>query len=68
MDLNLPGDVEAEVLQIATMDVLTGKGYCWTVDLDAKEAWRNCRGEYGQRGSDHPQFREQMGQTKADRR
>lgn len=64
IDLGLPNDVEAEVLQTAYTDVLTGKGYCWTVELKTKEAWRNCRGEWGQRGSDDPAFREQQGQKK----
>lgn len=61
-ELNLPDDVEAEVLQMAAEDVLTGKGYCWSVVLRTKAAWRNVRGEYGQRGSDHPVFRAQQGQ------
>lgn len=64
IDLKLPDEVEAEVLQIAVMDVLAGKGYCWTVELKTKEAWRNCRGEYKQKGSDHPAFKEQQGQAK----
>jgi hypothetical protein len=62
-DLNLPGDVEAELLQTACEDVLTGKGYCWTVELDTKKAWKNARGEYNQRGSDHPEFKRQTGQA-----
>ena len=66
MDLNLPDEVESEVLQTAYTDVLTGKGYCWTVKLKVTEAYRNVRGEWGQRGSDHPKFREQMGQKKYD--
>jgi hypothetical protein len=66
IELKLPEDVEAEVLQTAVMDVLIGKGYCWTVELKTKEAFLNTRGEYGQRGSDHPKFREQMGQPKYD--
>jgi hypothetical protein len=65
-DLKLPKDVALEVLQTATVDVLIGKGYCWSVELKTKEAFRNVRGEYAQRGSDHPKFREQMGQSKYD--
>lgn len=66
IELDLPEDVEAEVLQTATMDVLIGKGYCWSVELKTSDAFRNVRGEWGQRGSDHPKFREQMGQKKYD--
>jgi len=62
IDARLPPDVEAEVLQMASEDVLTGKGYCWSVELRIKEAWRNVRGEYGQMGSDHPVFRREQGQ------
>ena len=53
----LPDDVREEVSQMAAEDVLIGKGYCWTVSLRIKEAWRNARGEYAQKGSDHPVFR-----------
>lgn len=66
-ELGLPVDVEAEVLQMAAEDVLVGKGYCWTVKLRTKEAWRNVRGEYAQRGSDHPAFRIQQGQPPEER-
>jgi len=62
IDTGLPPDVQAEVLQMAAEDVLIGKGYCWTVELRLKEAWYNTRGEYGQRGSDHPVFRLEQGQ------
>lgn len=60
---NLPEDVEAEVLQMAYVDILEGKGYTWSVELRIKEAWRNARGEYAQMGSDHPKFKLQMGQN-----
>jgi hypothetical protein len=56
-DLKLPQDVKAEVLQMAYRDVIEGAGYCWTVELRMKEAWRNARGEYGQRGSDDRTYR-----------
>lgn len=65
IDVGLPTDVEAEVLQLAAEDVLIGKGYCWSVKLRLKEAWYNTRGEYGQRGSDHPVFRLEQGQKYA---
>jgi hypothetical protein len=56
-ELKLPEDVKAEVLQMAYRDVIEGAGYCWTVELRTKEAWRNARGEYGQRGSDDRTYR-----------
>jgi hypothetical protein len=62
----LPDDVAAELLQISYMDVITGAGYCWTVPLREKDAWKVARGEWGQKGSDHPKFRQQMGQSKYD--
>lgn len=65
-ELKLPKDVASEVLQTASVDVLAGKGYCWSVELKAKEAWRDCRGEFGQRGSDHPAFRAQNGQPRIE--
>ena len=61
--LTLAADVEAQLFQTAYADVLSGRGHyrsAWLV----KEAWRNVRGEWGQRGSDHPRFREQNGQIK----
>lgn len=61
-ELKLPDEVEAELLQMACEGVLIGKGYCWTVELRVKEAWREVRGEYNQRGSDHPAFKRQQGQ------
>lgn len=61
-ELKLPKDVEAEVMQAAFRDVIEGRGYCWTVDIRKKEGWRAVRGEFGQRGSDHPEFRKQQGQ------
>ncbi|MBL8290789.1 MAG: hypothetical protein JNN08_03075 [Bryobacterales bacterium] len=70
-DLKLPDDVKAEalqmayfrwrtsdgVLQMAYRDVIEGAGYCWTVVLRTKEAWRNARGEYRQFGSDDRTYR-----------
>lgn len=56
-ELKLPDDVKAEVLQMAYRDVIEGAGYCWTVEFRTKEAWRNARGEYGQRGSDDRTYR-----------
>jgi hypothetical protein len=53
----LPGDVQAEALQMAYRDVIEGAGYCWSVELRTREAWRNARGEYGQRGSDDRTYR-----------
>lgn len=61
-DLKLPKDVAAEALQLAFKDVIEGKGYCWTVEIRHKDAWKAVRGEFGQRGSDHPEFRLQNGQ------
>ena len=65
-NLHVPEDVQSEILQMAYVDVLAGKGYSWSVELKIKEAWRNARGEYGQKGSDHPQFRLQAGQKMYD--
>lgn len=59
--LRLPSDVSAELLQAAVVDVLSGKGYCWTVDLCVTEAFAAARGDYGL-GSDHPMYRLQNGQ------
>jgi hypothetical protein len=56
-DLKLPDDVKAEAIQMAYRDVIEGAGYCWTVDLRTKEAWRNARGEYRQFGSDDRTYR-----------
>jgi transposase-like protein len=56
-DLKLPDDVRAEALQMAYRDVIEGAGYCWTVGLRTKEAWRNARGEYRQFGSDDRTYR-----------
>lgn len=61
-DLKLPKDVEAEAVQMAFRDVIEGKGYCWTVELRKADAFKAARGEYGQRGSDHPEFRKHQGQ------
>lgn len=60
--LNLPADVALELFQTASLDVLTGAGYCWTVHLNVKRAWKTSRGEFGQRGSDHPVYRMHNGQ------
>lgn len=57
--LKLPSDVALELFQIASMDVLMGRGYCWTVRLNISLAYRACRGEYGQRGSDHWMYQSQ---------
>jgi len=64
-DLGLPKDVSEELLQQAYRDVIEGRGYCWTVLLDVRRAFRSSRGEWG-RGSDHPAFREQQGQNPHD--
>lgn len=64
--LKLPKDVEAEAMQQAFRDVIEGKGYCWTVEIRQKDAWHAARGEYGQRGSDHPEYRKQQGQKFVD--
>lgn len=55
-DMKLPEDVEMEVFQQAAVDVLQGKGYCWTVELKKQKAWKALRGEWNQRGSNHPVF------------
>lgn len=60
--LGLPREVEAEAMQLAVRDVIEGKGYCWSVAIRQADAWRAVRGEYGQRGSDHPEYRRQQGQ------
>lgn len=65
-EVKLPLDIAEEVLQQAVKDVLEGKGYCWTVELKISDAWKNCRGDYRQYGSDHPVFREQQGRKKYD--
>jgi len=41
----LPADIEAEILQMATVDVLEGRGYCWNVELKIRDAWRAVRGD-----------------------
>lgn len=56
-DLKLPEDVRAEALQMAYRDVIEGAGYCWTVAIRTKEAWREARGEYRQFGSDDRTYR-----------
>jgi transposase-like protein len=52
-----PKDVQVEALQLACVDVLKGAGYCWNVLLRKTDAFRLSRGEWGQRGSDHPVLR-----------
>lgn len=61
--LRLPKDVAAEMQQQAYLDVLEGKGYCWSVELCTPDAWKNTRGEYGEAGSDHPMYRLHNGQA-----
>jgi transposase-like protein len=53
--LQLSGEIAAELLQQATLDVLDGRGYCWTVELDVGKARRGAHGE-SWFGSDHPAY------------
>lgn len=61
--LPISSEFKAEMLQQAMLDVLEGRGYCWTVELDTKAAFKATRGEYGQQGSDHPMYRMHNGQS-----
>jgi len=63
LEMKLPEDVESEVLQMATMDVLGGKGYCWSVELKKSQAYRNVRGEWGDHGSDHWAYKAALGES-----
>lgn len=53
----LPADVQEEALQDAALRVLAGEGYVHSIELRKSAAYREARGEYGQRGSDHPLLR-----------
>ena len=55
-ELKVPEDISSEILQMAYEDVLSGKGYCWTVKLNKSQAYKNVRGNYNEYGSDHPIF------------
>ena len=55
-ELNVPDRAYAEVLQTAALDILDGKGYAATVELDVRGALRRSDGpQWGPegRGSDH---------------
>jgi hypothetical protein len=62
-DLVLPEDIAKEVLHMAVEDIIDGKGYCWNITLRVKEAYREIRGEFGQYGSSHYEYRRQMGEV-----
>lgn len=65
-ELGGPPDVRMELLQDAALRVLAGEGYVTTIPLRRTEAWAESRGEYMQRGSDHPVFRLQNDQPMYD--
>lgn len=43
--ISAPEDVKAEIAQQATFDVLEGRGYCWSIELDQRRAWKAARGD-----------------------
>ena len=61
--LEAPDDVRAAVLVQACLDVLEGRGYCWTVELRLKDAWGEVAGGYGREsGQYHPVYRAAVGE------
>jgi len=49
--LKLPASVAEELMQQATLDVLEGHGYCWTVKLNKAAAWASEKGSWMGSGS-----------------
>jgi hypothetical protein len=55
-------EIQAELFQAAALGIMEGEGYWDTIPLNRSRALREILGEYGQAGSDHPEFRRQQGQ------
>jgi hypothetical protein len=53
-----PGSVLEEMLQAASLAVLRGEGYCWSVALPARAAWESawCKRHGHEVGEYHPAY------------
>lgn len=59
--LGVPRDVARELFQIASLDVLLGVGYCWTVPLNTRAAWKTARGDLREAGSGNAYYKQVTG-------
>ncbi len=63
--ISVPDDVKSEIIQQAYIDVLEGRGYCWSVELDQRRAWKAARGDSWM-GSDSTPYRIATGERSED--
>jgi hypothetical protein len=64
-----PGSVLDEMLQIASLAVLNGEGYCWSVALPKQSAWESawCKRHGREVGEYHPAYQIAAGKKEAER-